>query len=232
MVRQQVAYLPGDARLPRSFTGRSILEMWSSLHPCGRLDRALQVASRLDLEIKRKVGLMSTGMRQKLALAVVLSIHTPLLILDEPTANLDPTVRYEVLELVREAKERGQTVLFSNHVLSEMEETCDRVLFLKSGELVNQLSMDSIKDRTLIRAEIKTDWWNHHPLPHQEGTLNSITLLESHPSGSNLQLLLDVRGDLALILNWLSQAHPSSLKLEPIGLRAEYQRIHGERAIS
>ena len=79
---------------------------------------------------------MSTGMRQKLALAVVLATEAPLLILDEPTANLDPTARAEVLTLVREAQAAGRTVLFSSHVLSEVEETCDRVAILHRGSLV------------------------------------------------------------------------------------------------
>ncbi len=73
---------------------------------------------------------MSTGMRQKLALAATLAADTPLVILDEPTSNLDPTVRGDVVALVAEAKRDGRTVLFSSHVLSEAEQACDRVAIL------------------------------------------------------------------------------------------------------
>ena len=65
----------------------------------------------------------------------MLSLNTPLLILDEPTANLDPTVRAIVLDLVLEARDAGRTVVFSSHVLSEIEQTCDRVAFLRQGKL-------------------------------------------------------------------------------------------------
>ena len=87
---------------------------------------------------------MSTGMRQKLALAVVLGLDTPLLILDEPTANLDPTIRGIVLELVLDARDAGRTVIFSSHVLSEIEETCDRVAFLRRGRLAHQLAISEL----------------------------------------------------------------------------------------
>ena len=76
---------------------------------------------------------MSTGMRQKLALAAVLAVEVPLLILDEPTSNLDPTVRSTVLALISEARSHGRTVIFSSHVMSEVEQTCDRVAMLSPG---------------------------------------------------------------------------------------------------
>ena len=81
---------------------------------------------------------MSTGMRQKLALAVALTPDVPLVILDEPTANLDPTVRRDVVELIRDAAPQGKTVLFSSHVLSEVEDACDRVIVLRDGRLVDR----------------------------------------------------------------------------------------------
>ncbi len=88
---------------------------------------------------------MSTGMRQKTALAAVLGYDTPLVILDEPTASLDPTARSEVLSLVREARDEGRTVLFSSHVLSEVEEVCDRVAVLRFGELVHEQSLHELR---------------------------------------------------------------------------------------
>ena len=97
------------------------------------LQRALDLADRLELDVSGQVSTFSTGMRQKLALAAVLAAETPLLILDEPTANLDPTVRSDVVAIVREAQQAGRTVVFSSHVLDEVEEACDRVCILRQG---------------------------------------------------------------------------------------------------
>src|SRR5687768_2782689 len=117
-VHRQVAYLPGDARLFRQLSGRQTLQFFARLRQTS-LERSLQLAERLQLDLSRRVRQMSTGMRQKLALAVTLTPDVPLVILDEPTANLDPTVRRDVVELIREARDDGKTILFSSHVLSE-----------------------------------------------------------------------------------------------------------------
>ena len=138
-LRRKVAYLPGDARLPRHMRGSSVLKFFAEMHPSGNLQRSEAVAQQLELDVRTRVAFMSTGMRQKLALAVVFGVDTPLLILDEPTANLDPTVRGNVLQLVLDAKRAGRTVMFSSHVLSEIEETCDRVAFLRKGLLAHRV---------------------------------------------------------------------------------------------
>ncbi len=151
-VRQRVAYLPGEARLFRQMRGRDALRFFADIRRRGNYRTSLQLAKRLELDTSRRVSFMSTGMRQKLALAVTLAAETPLLILDEPTSNLDPTVRGIVLDLVREARARGQTVMFSSHVLSEVEQACDRVVILRSGELVHTQVMSELRRRHRIRA--------------------------------------------------------------------------------
>ena len=97
---------------------------------------------------------MSTGMRQKLALAVTLAVDTPLVILDEPTSNLDPTVRADVAALVVEAKHAGRTVIFSSHVISEVEQVCDRALILRAGQLVHTQVISELAAQHRIRAQL------------------------------------------------------------------------------
>ena len=78
-VRSITSYLPGDARLYRGMTGRSVIRLFSGLHPLGNMDNALTIAKRLDLDISRRVMFMSTGMRQKLALSIVMGCEAPVL---------------------------------------------------------------------------------------------------------------------------------------------------------
>ena len=120
-----------SAHVYRCYTGRAnwgeVVQLYDALlalagSPVVAVNRALAFAERLELDLSGQVATFSTGMRQKLALAAVLAADTPLLMLDEPTANLDPTVRSDVVTIVREAQRAGRTVIFSSHVLEEVED--------------------------------------------------------------------------------------------------------------
>lgn len=218
-VHDVVSYLPGDARLFRTMTGHSVLKLFAGFRPKMQLDAARAVANRLELDLNRWVAFMSTGMRQKLALAIALSNEAPMLILDEPTANLDPTVRGRVIEMVAEAKSAGKTVMFSSHVLSEIEDVCDRVAILRSGKLVFQQSLSDLKKQHRIRATL------HGELPKVPAELSqSLTITRTEDS-----VQIETPSELSGVLKWLSEAPLQDVYIQPIGLRAVYDRFHSER---
>ena len=235
-LRRRVAYLPGDARLPRHLSGDGVLKFFAEIHPAGDLERSRQLADLLELDRRRRVGFMSTGMRQKLALAVVLGLQTPLLILDEPTANLDPSIRSRVLDLVLEARRSGRTVILSSHVMSEIEDTCDRVMFLRHGCLVRELAMAELFQRHRVIArtartndiEVPSQWRDRvavHP--------NSDHLTGDHPpsiDASTRRVTMDISGDLADVLSWLSTLDLINVRIEPVGLRTIYQEVHQDES--
>ncbi len=224
-VRRQVAYLPGDARLPRHMRGNGVLRFFSEMHLGGSLDRSLAIADRLELDLRRRVAFMSTGMRQKLALAVVLGLDTPLLILDEPTANLDPTVRGSVLELVLAARDAGRTVMFSSHVLGEIEETCDRVAFLRNGTLAHELTMSDLFQRHRITAAA-TD--SAIQVPEEFSDRVKVATIRW---GDHSHLQIDTAGDLAPLLSWIDSLQLQKVRVEPLGLRAVYDAVHDGREV-
>ena len=219
-LRTRVAYLPGDARLPRHMRGSGVIRFFADMHPLGSLDRSLFVADLLELDTKRRVGFMSTGMRQKLALSVVLGLTTPLLILDEPTANLDPTVRAAVLTLVLQAREEGRTIIFSSHVLSEIEDTCDRVVFLRRGLLVHSLTISELFQRHRITAAFHGEKIQVPLDLQQQVTVREIT------QGRTTVLQIDTAGDLAPLLPWLDSLNLQKVRAEPLGLRSVYDAVH------
>lgn len=216
-VRRLVSYLPGEARLFRQMRGRDALEFFSQVRPGGDLVRSQYLAGRLELDLSRRIAFMSTGMRQKLALAITMSVDTPLLILDEPTSNLDPTVRGVVLQLVAEARHEGRTVIFSSHVLSEVEEVCDRVVILRAGQLVHTQEMSQLRRRHVIRAKLK------QPLPKVPAHLDGQLTIES--DGDD-RVCIETPGDLSPLLGWLATLPLDEVKIEPVGLRAVYDRYH------
>lgn len=217
-VHEGLSYLPGDARMYRTMKARSLLKMFCGFRPGASFENSISIAQRLELELSRWVGLMSTGMRQKLALAVCLSVDTPLLILDEPTANLDPTVRGQVLELIKEAKRAGQTVIFSSHVLSEIEEVCDRVAILKSGKLVFEQSLDELALQHRIRATTKEQ------IDTAAASRQFDPPLTVQQTDDRVQI--ETPGELSPVLKWLADLPLSNVTIEPVGLRSVYDRIH------
>jgi ABC-2 type transport system ATP-binding protein len=219
LVRQMTAYLPGDARLFPSMTGWDVLQFFADIRTQGNAKQAQKYAEQLELNLHPKVSSMSTGMRQKLALAATLAANTPLVILDEPTANLDPNVRSTVIKLVLQAKQAGRTVIFSSHVMSEVEEACDRVVILRQGELVHTQQLADLKLQHKIRARLCGNW-----IPPPENLAAQLSNLQHVQN--NIELT--TAGALAPLLGWLATLSLADLQIEPLGLRAVYDRFHAE----
>jgi ABC-2 type transport system ATP-binding protein len=219
-VHAKVSYLPGDARLFRHMRGREVLAFFAGLRGGAVLTRARQLAERLELDLSRVVGAMSTGMRQKLALAVTLAAETPLVILDEPTANLDPTVRTDVIALIREAQAAGQTVIFSSHVLEEVENSCDRVGILRQGQLVHTQIVSQLRRQHRIWARLTG------PMPPIPVELASELTVQSHRG----ELSILAPGELLPVLRWLATLPLAEVRIEPVRLNAVYERYHAAAA--
>ena len=215
--RGRVAYLPGEARLFRRMDGHGVLDFFAALRPACSRPLAARIADRLGLDCGRQVGRMSTGMRQKLALSAVLATDAPLVILDEPTANLDPPARAEVLDLVREARAAGRTVIFSSHVLSEVEETCDRVAILRAGRLVHEQPLEQLRRCHRIRARLSGPFGGVPPALERHVTL---------AGADGGRVVLEAADSLAPLLGWLATLPLEEMQVEPVGLAAVYDRFH------
>lgn len=220
-VHRLTAYLPGDVRLFRQMRGRELLAFFAQLRGGQSYERALALAARLELDLSRRVSAFSTGMRQKLALAATLAVETPLVILDEPTSNLDPTVRGQIVKLVREASAAGQTVVFSSHVLEEVESACDRAIILRRGQIVHEQNMSSLKRQHRIRARLTG------PLTPPPDSLKEQLEIQARDG----QVAICTPGELSPLLDWLARLPLAEVQIEPIGLRALYDQYHpGEAA--
>jgi ABC-2 type transport system ATP-binding protein len=214
--RRQVAYLPGELRLYENMTGRQLVVFLSNLrgHPVNaELD---ELARRFDIDLDRPLASLSSGMKRKVALLQVLAPHAPLLVMDEPTNALDPNMRDELLGQVRQARDRGQAVLFSSHVLGEVERVCDRVGILQRGRLVYLQNMAELREGRLVRARFKGDF---AALPPLEG----LALREQ----AGDEVTLEYNGPLPGLLTWLAAQPLLDLRLEPLGLASVYRRYHG-----
>jgi ABC-2 type transport system ATP-binding protein len=142
---RRVAYVAGEPFLWPSMTGAETLEFLARLH--GGTDLAYRDAlvERFQLDPNKKIRALSKGNRQKVQLIAALATRAELLLLDEPTSGLDPLMEVTFRECVEEAKERGQTVFLSSHILSEVEALCDRVGILREGKLVDEGTLADLR---------------------------------------------------------------------------------------
>jgi ABC-2 type transport system ATP-binding protein len=216
-VRRRTAYLPGDVRLFRNMNGHRFLKFMAQLRKNTATQRSQQLADQLKLDLSRRVSNMSTGMKQKLALVASLATDAPLIILDEPTSNLDPTIRQKVLEIALELQATGKTILFSSHVLSEVEAISNRVAILRDGQLVHIQQMAELKQRHRIQARLTS------PLPELPAQLQDAVVIQHQ---SDQQVVIEVSGDFASLLGWLAQADLAEMEITPIGLSTVYEQFH------
>jgi ABC-2 type transport system ATP-binding protein len=154
---RRLAYVPGEASLWPSLTGAETLHLLGRVQ--GRMDDAYrdELVERFKLDPSKKVRAYSKGNRQKLMLIAALMSRPDLLVLDEPTSGLDPLMEQAFRQSVLEAKERGQTVFLSSHILSEVEALCDRVGILRAGTLTEIGTLAEMRHLSALSVEASFD---------------------------------------------------------------------------
>ncbi len=156
-VHRRLAYVPGEASLWPGLTGAETLALLGRVH--GRVDEEYRDAliERFDFDPSKKVRAYSKGNRQKLSLIAALMTRAELLMLDEPTAGLDPLMEQTFRECMRESKRAGQTVFLSSHILSEVEALCDRVAILRNGELLQIGTLAELRHLSAFTIHVTFD---------------------------------------------------------------------------
>jgi ABC-2 type transport system ATP-binding protein len=150
---QHLAHVPGDVALWPQLTGYETLTLLGNLS--GRVDVAFrdELAERLDLDLSMRARSYSKGNRQKVALVAAFMTRPDVLLLDEPTAGLDPLMEAQFQLLAREAAARGQTIFLSSHILDEVEDLCDRVAILRKGRLVEVSALQDLRKLSTTELE-------------------------------------------------------------------------------
>ncbi|MFI6908751.1 ABC transporter ATP-binding protein [Nonomuraea sp. NPDC050394] len=155
-LHRRLAYVPGDVVLWPNLSGGEAIDLLGRLR--GGLDRGRKqyLLERFDLDPTKKGRAYSKGNRQKVALVAALASNVDLLLLDEPTAGLDPLMEATFRECVAEERGNGRTVLLSSHILSEVEALCDRVSIIRAGRVVESGTLAQLRHltRTTVTADL------------------------------------------------------------------------------
>ncbi len=191
-LKADVGYLPGDLRLYPWMTARSSLKIFGQVRHQDILQPGLALCERFSLESEVRVHKMSRGMRQKLGLVLALAHAPKLLILDEPTASLDPPMQQALYAYLLERAAEGVTVFFSSHTLSEVEGLCNTVAILREGRLVVHENLETLRQRA--RRTVVLRWLSEEaartPVPEfLEVTLRDGLEWQCRLSGASTELV-------------------------------------------
>ena len=154
VAHRRVAYVAGEPFLWPSLTSSETFEFLAQVRGGTDLAYRNELVERFELDVTKKIRALSKGNRQKVQLVAALATRADLLLLDEPTSGLDPLMGLVFRQCIREAKARGQAVFLSSHILSEVEEVCDRVGILKAGRLIDQGTLAELRHLSMHTLEV------------------------------------------------------------------------------
>ena len=161
-IKPLVGYLPGEIAFPQLEHGSDFLKVQAEMIGLNDMSKAERIINMMQLDPTANLKRMSKGMKQKTAIVAAFMNSPEIIILDEPTTGLDPLMREAFVNLIKEEKARGATIIMSNHMFDELEETCDYVAFIKDGYIVDIVDMDSIHARKFkeytIRFQTQEDY--------------------------------------------------------------------------
>jgi ABC-2 type transport system ATP-binding protein len=215
---RRVAYVAGEPYLWPSLTGAETLELLARVR--GAVDVAYRDAlvDRFELDTTKRVRALSKGNRQKVQLIAAVAARPDLLILDEPSSGLDPLMEVVFRDVVREARERGQTVFLSSHILSEVEAICDRVGILRAGRLVEQGTLAELRHLSARTVEVTFEG----PPP----ALPSLAGIEAAPAGENV-VRFAITGSIQPLLATLAELPVARLVSREPSLEEIFLRHYG-----
>jgi ABC-2 type transport system ATP-binding protein len=219
-LHRRLAYVPGDVTLWPRLTGGETIDLFGRLR--GDLDPARrdELVERFELDPTKRARTYSKGNRQKVALIAGLASSAELLVLDEPTAGLDPIMESVFQDCITEVKAEGRTVLLSSHILAEVEALCDRVSIIRAGRTVVSGTLSELRRLTRTTVIAETD--------------RPATALQDHPGvhdlvldGARAQFNVDT-SDLATVMTMLSETGITSLTSHPPTLEELFLRQFGD----
>jgi ABC-2 type transport system ATP-binding protein len=157
-IRQEVGYLPSEVFYYDDMRAIDLLRYSASFYSKDRKTTEKRIdylAELLDLDMKKKIDDLSYGNKKKVGIIQGLAHEPKLIILDEPTGGLDPLIQQQFFHLLREEKEKGATVLFSSHILGEVQKLCDRVAIIKEGSIIKVEQIKTLLENATKRFKLE-----------------------------------------------------------------------------
>ena len=211
-IRRRIGFLTGDMALDESLTGWQQLTYFAHLHGTVPTKKIQELAKQLDLKLDRKIKTLSRGNRQKVGLVSALMHEPELLVFDEPTTGLDPLIQAQFNTIILDNQKRGNTTFMSSHLLSEVQEICDQVAFIREGQIIQVQAMKGIAAGAPKQIRIiSTD----HQLRAQLAKIPGLTL-----SSNSGVIDLTFSGDINQLLDVLAKHKLTDVTIQEADLEA------------
>ncbi len=152
-IKKEIGLVPGDVRLFKKMKGIELINYISKLRP-GKKPMREELIKRLEFDPNIKIKAYSKGNKQKLAIILAMMHQPKLLVLDEPTSGLDPLMQQEIYKILKEFKQKGNTVFLSSHFLPEIDRVCDRVGIVRGGRLVSIETIEGLRNKTVRHLDV------------------------------------------------------------------------------
>lgn len=220
-IRQEVGYLPSEVFYYDNMRVRDLLNYSASFYnrPKKQMQKRMhELAELLDLDLKRKIADLSYGNKKKVGIIQGL-LHSPkLIILDEPTGGLDPLMQQTFFDLLRAENKRGVTILFSSHILGEVQKLCDRVAIIKNGEIVKLETINELRSNNYKRCKLELV----SPVAKQLFQLPGISNLEKN----GLTVTFLYKGDIDRIVKLLAKLNLKNIWIEEPSLEEVFMHYY------
>jgi len=199
-VKERVGYLPGELHVDENMTARQVFRFFNRLRG-NRSDWEFieELSERLKLELISPIKNFSKGNKQKIGIVQALMHKPELLLLDEPTSSLDPLMQQEVLRMLDEAQDRGATVFFSSHIISEVQAVADRVAIIREGKIVEVAVTANLLNRSIRQVRIRFQQ------PTEAEELYKLPGVELIAKDDKMGILLQVEGQMDVLIKTLAK---------------------------
>lgn len=220
-IQKRVGYLPGEISFPDDMTGTAYLKLIAKMRKMPDFSYGQKLLDYFEIDPGAGIKRMSKGMKQKIGIVAAFMHDPDILLLDEPTSELDPLMQSRFIDLIRESKERGKTILLSSHIFEEVEKTCSRIGMIKEGRLIQVISIDQLR-----RSRLKT-----YSIEFSD-TEGLSLCKEAYPDAARQsqenRLVLSVRDDqIDSLIRVLAQCRIKSLSEEKHTLEEYFMKYYG-----
>ncbi|MCO0597605.1 ABC transporter ATP-binding protein [Peribacillus butanolivorans] len=206
-IKKDIGYLPSEVFYYDRMRVKDLLNYSASFYKKDCRKRIQELAEIMDLDLSKRIDDLSYGNRKKVGIVQGL-LHKPkLIILDEPTGGLDPLMQQKFFDLLKEENKKGTTILFSSHILSEVQKMCDRVAIIKEGKIIKVEKISTLKESNHKKIKVETkvpvdvDFFDADGVTNLEATNNTISFLFS----GNINLIMRKLSEIELSNVWVDE---------------------------
>lgn len=220
-IRRQVGYLASDMAMYGKMTGKQFLDYMAELQPSASKSYRAELVKRFQVDLRKKLGDLSRGNRQKVGIVQAFMHQPSVIILDEPSSGLDPLMQETFYALLKESKQRGAAIFVSSHILSEVQKMCDRVGIIRAGKLVVERDIAEMAREAAHTFDIT---FAGKPPVAQLRKLKGVTV----PTHDKTSVTVHLHGELHPLLSELARHDVVRLNAQQLDLEDMFMRFYGE----